>query len=119
MKARGPIHEGKDQLVRGATIRSSALAGMTLMLAAKGLGYDSCPMVCVEPVEVAKLIRLPADHVLSFMVAVGKQSWSAWPPGGRLPESEVFIHQRFGGSGTGCRPFSRGSCFPRSPRPGG
>lgn len=91
-----PFYEGKDQLIRDEAIRSSALAGMTLMLAAKGLGYDSCPMVGFDPAEVARLIQLPETHVLSFMVAVGKQTKPAWPRGERLPDSEVVIHDRFG-----------------------
>ena len=91
-----PFYEGKDQLIRDEGMRSTALAGMTLMLAAKDLGYDSCPMVGFDPVEVAKLIRLPEDHALSFMIAVGKPTKAAWPRGERLPDSEVVIEDRFG-----------------------
>jgi nitroreductase len=91
-----PFYDGKPELIRDEAIRSTALAGMTLMLAAKGMGYDSCPMVGFDPVEVSKLIQLPDDHVLSFMIAVGKQTQPAWPRGERLPDSEVVIHDRFG-----------------------
>jgi nitroreductase len=90
-----PFYEGKDQLIRDEGIRSSALAGMTLMLAARGLGYESCPMVGFDAEAVAKLINLPADHALSFMIAVGKQSQGAWPRGERLPDAEVVIENRF------------------------
>lgn len=90
-----PFYEGREQLTRDEGIRSSALAGMTLMLAAKDLGYDSCPMVGFDPEAVAKLIRLPDHHIISFMVAVGKQSKSAWPRGERLPDSEVVVHDRY------------------------
>jgi len=37
------------------------------------------------------------DHVLSFTVAVGKQTKPAWPRGECLPDSEVVIEDRFGG----------------------
>ncbi len=90
-----PFYEGKPRLARDEAIRSSALAGMTLMLAARGLGYDSCPMVGFDPEAVAKLIHLPEDHVISFMIAVGKQTKTAWPRGERLPDSEVVITDRF------------------------
>jgi nitroreductase len=90
-----PFYEGKDQLIRDEGMRSSALAGMTLMLAARGLGYDSCPMVGFDPVQVSELINLP-DHVaISFMIAVGKQTKPAWDRGERLPDSEVVIQNRF------------------------
>jgi nitroreductase len=90
-----PFYEGKDQLIRDEAMRSSALAGMTLMLAARGMGYDSCPMVGFDPVKVAELINLP-DHVaISFMIAVGKQTKPAWDRGARLPDSEVVIQNTY------------------------
>ena len=90
-----PFYEGKDQLIRDEGIRSSALAGMTLMLAARGMGYDSCPMIGFDAEAVAKIINLPSDHVLSFMIPVGKQSKPAWDRGPRLPDDQVVIYEKF------------------------
>ncbi len=90
-----PFYEGKPQLIRDEAMRSTGLAGMTLMLAARGLGYDSCPTVGFDAEAVARLIRLPADHVISFMVAIGKPTTPPWPRGDRLPDSEVVITDRF------------------------
>jgi nitroreductase len=90
-----PFYEGKPQLIRDEAMRSTGLAGMTLMLAARGLGYESCPMVGFDSDAVAKLIHLPAQHVISFMVAIGKPTKPAWPRGDRLPDSEVVITDRF------------------------
>lgn len=90
-----PFYEGKPQLIRDEAMRSTGFAGMTLMLAARELGYDSCPMVGFDPVAVAKLVNLPADHAISYMLAIGKQTKPAWPRGERLPDSEVVIHDRF------------------------
>lgn len=90
-----PFYEGKPLLIRDEAMRSTGLAGMTLMLAAKGLGYDSCPMVGFDAEAVAKLIRLPADHVISFMVAIGIPTQPAWPRGERLPDSEVVVVDRY------------------------
>jgi len=90
-----PFYEGKPQLIRDEGIRSSALAGMTLMLAAEGMGYASCPMVGFDAEKVAELINLPEDHALSFMIAVGKKTQGAWDRGSRLPDESVVIEDRF------------------------
>lgn len=90
-----PFYDGKPQLIRDEAMRSTGFAGMTIMLAARGLGYDSCPMVGFDAEAVAKLIRLPADHALSFMLAIGKQAKPVWPRGARLADSEVVIQDRF------------------------
>lgn len=90
-----PFYEGKPQLIRDEAMRSTAFAGMTLMLAARELGYDSCPMIGFDPLAVAKLVNLPNDHAISFLLAIGKQSKPAWPRGERLPDSEVVVHNCF------------------------
>jgi nitroreductase len=85
-----PFYEGKPQLIRDEAMRSTALGGMTLMLAAKDLGYDSCPMVGFDPEVVSKLINLPDDHAISFMIAVGKTAKPAWPRGERIADAVVM-----------------------------
>ena len=91
-----PFYDGNEQLIRDEAIRSSALAGMTLMLAARELGYDSCPMIGFDGEKVAELVNLPEDHIISFMIPVGKASKPAWDRGERLPDSKVVIHDKFG-----------------------
>jgi nitroreductase len=91
----GPFYEGKEQLQRDEAMRSCGIAGQTIMLAAKALGYDSCPMIGFDPVKVAELIGLPDDHVISFMIAVGRGTKPAWPKPGQLPLEEVVVHDRF------------------------
>ncbi|HRH96270.1 MAG TPA: nitroreductase family protein [Prosthecobacter sp.] len=93
-----PFYEGKPKIIRDEAMRSTGFAGMTLMLAARELGYDSCPMVGFDAEAVAKLIRLPDDHALSFMLAIGRQAKPVWPRGDRLPDSEVVIEDRFSAS---------------------
>ncbi|MEJ6603254.1 MAG: nitroreductase family protein [Verrucomicrobiia bacterium] len=90
-----PFYEGKDQLIRDEAIRSTGLAGMTLMLAAHDMGYDSCPMIGFDAAAVAKIINLPESHILSFMIPVGKQTQPAWDRGPRLPDETVVIHEAF------------------------
>lgn len=89
------FYEGKEQLQRDEAIRSCGLAGQTIMLAAKAMGYDSCPMIGFDPEPVARLINLPEDHVIGFMIAVGKATQPARPKGGQLSLEEVIVRDRF------------------------
>ncbi len=90
-----PFYEGKDTLIRDEAMRSSALAGMTLMLAAKDMGYDSCPMIGFDGEKVAELINLPQHYALSFMIPVGKQAQPAWERGDRLADERVVAYDKF------------------------
>jgi len=56
-----------------------------MMLAAQGMGYQSCPMIGFDIEAVAKLINLPDDHVMGPMVAIGKGTKDAWLKPGQLP----------------------------------
>lgn len=91
----GPYYEGREQVQRDECMRSCGLAGMTIMLAAKAMGYDSCPMDGFDFGAVGKIINLPEDHVISFMIAVGKGTQPAWPKPGQLPYEEVVIQNTF------------------------
>jgi nitroreductase len=91
----GQYYEGREQVQRDECMRSCGLAGMTLMLAAKAMGYDSCPMDGFDFDAVAKIIGLPGDHVISFMIAIGKGTQPAWPKPGQLGYDEVVIENRF------------------------
>ena len=91
----GPFHEGREQLQRDEANRSMGMAMQTLMLAAKAMGYDSCPMIGFDFEPVAKLINLPEDHVLGPMVAIGKSQKDPWPKPGQLPLGEVLVTDGF------------------------
>lgn len=88
-------YTGRDQVQRDECMRSCGLTGATLMLAAKAMGYDSCPMDGFDFDAVAKLINLPDDHVISYMVAIGKGTKGVWPKPGQLPYEEVVITNKF------------------------
>jgi len=88
-------YEGKKQVERDEAMRSCGIAAQTLMLAAKSMGYESCPMDGFDFDAVAELIRLPQDHVIAMMVAVGRGVKDPWPRGGQLPLGEVMITDRF------------------------
>ncbi len=91
----GQYYSGRDQVQRDECMRSCGLAGMTIMLAAKAMGYDTSPMDGFDFDAVAKIIKLPEDHVISFMIAVGKGTQPPWPKGGQLSYDEVVIRDHF------------------------
>ena len=91
----GLYEKAGPQVQRDEAMRSCGIAAQTLMLAAKSLGYDSCPMVGFDFEQVAELIRLPPDHVISMIIAIGKASQPARERGGQLPLDEVVVTDRF------------------------
>ena len=91
----GPFHEGREWLERDEAQRSIGMAAQTLMLAAKAMGYDSCPMIGFDIDKVAELIRLPEDHVMGPMVAIGKGTKDPWPKPGQLSLEEVVVENGF------------------------
>ena len=90
-----PFYEGNDTLIRDEAMRSAALAGMTLMLAAKDMGYDSCPMIGFDAAKVAELINLPENYAIGFMIPVGEQSQPGWERGDRLFDEKVVTYDRY------------------------
>ena len=91
----GPFHDGRDWLQRDEAQRSIGMAMQTMMLAAKGMGYDSCPMIGFDIEKIAELVNLPEDHVMGPMVAVGKGTKDPWPKPGQLPLSEIVFDNSF------------------------
>ncbi len=88
-------YEGQDQFQRDEAIRSCGMAAQTIMLAAKAMDYDSCPMIGFDPKQVAKLINLPDDHIIAMMITIGKALKPAAPRGGQLPLNEVVFNDHF------------------------
>ena len=92
------IHQyyaGREQVQRDEAMRSCGIAAMTLMLAAKEMGYDSCPMDGFDFAAVGKQINLPPDHAIAMFVAIGKGIQQPFPRGGQLSLSEVAVEDRF------------------------
>jgi len=84
-------YRDKDQVQRDEAMRSCGIAAQTLMLTAKALGYDSCPMDGFDFEKVAQLIKLPDDHVIAMFVAIGKGIKEPWERPGQLNLDEVVI----------------------------
>jgi nitroreductase len=91
----GQYYDGKVQVQRDEAMRSCGMAAMTLMLAAREMGYDSCPMDGFDFDTVGRLINLPQDHVISMFVAIGKGILEPWPRGGQLAMEEAVINNQF------------------------
>ena len=67
-------YDGNPQNLRDEAVRSCGMAAQTIMLAAKQMGLDSCPMVGFEYDELANVINLPENHMIVMMVVVGKRT---------------------------------------------
>jgi nitroreductase len=88
-------YRGREQVQRDEAMRSGGIIAQTMMLAAKGMGYDTCPIDGFDFDAVAKLINLPEDHLIVMMVVVGKAAEPARPRGGQLPIEQVLIQNSF------------------------
>jgi nitroreductase len=91
----GKFYDGDEALQRDEAMRSVGIAAQTIMLAAKGMGYDSCPMIGYDADAVAKLINLPAHHVVGMMVVIGKGTQPAGARGGSVPMEAVVVQDKF------------------------
>jgi nitroreductase len=76
-------------------MRSCGFAGQTIMLAAKQMGLDSCPMVGFDYDQMAEIINLPDDHLIVLMIVVGKALEPAKERGGQLSLDEVVFKNNF------------------------
>ncbi len=88
-------YRGNPQAQRDEGLRSCGIAAMGIMLLAKEMGYDTCPMDGFDFDQVAKLINLPPDHAIALMITIGKKTREPWPRAGQLPLDEVLCTDRF------------------------
>ena len=95
IEAIDPYYRDLEHVQRDEAMRSCGIAAQTLMLTAKDMGYDSCPMDGFDFATVGKIINLPDDHVISMMVVVGKATKAAWERPTQLTMDEVVIRDHF------------------------
>jgi len=88
-------YSDSSQNRRDEAMRSCGFAAQTIMLAAKQMDLDSCPMVGFEYDEMAKIINLPDDHIIVMMIVVGKAASPAAERGGQLSLDEVVFENKF------------------------
>lgn len=87
--AQGMYHNN-PQLQRDEAIRSGSLAAMTLMLAAKGQGLVSAPMIGFDQAAVAAAFELNDSEIPVMLITVGYPGSANWPQKPRKAVSEVL-----------------------------
>lgn len=89
-KDRGDVFQKEE------AIRNASLSAMALMLIAKEKGWDSCPMIGFDPVQVATDLHIPDTYVPVMMVAIGKEDTASQRPRGyRKPVAEFVSYHSF------------------------
>ncbi len=89
------FYQDKELMQRDEAMRSAGIAAQTFMLAAKAMGYDTCPMDGFDFEQVANLIHLPDDHLIAMFIAVGKPAQSAFPKPGTLHLKDIMVYNHF------------------------
>jgi len=89
------FYRGREDVQRDEAFRSCGMAAQTIMLAAKALGYDSCPMIGFDAAAVGELIKLPKNHVIGMMITLGTAAKPANGRGGQLPLEQVLFENAF------------------------
>ena len=95
VNAIGNFYKDRDWIQRDEAMRSCGLIAQTLMLSAKSLGLDSCPMIGFDQEAVAELIKLPEDYAVGMMIVVGKATSPAREKGGFLSKEEIIFENGF------------------------
>lgn len=88
-------YRGREWVQRDEAMRSCGIAAQTIMLAAKSLGYDSCPMDGFDYDEVGRIVNLPEDHAVAMFVAIGKKTKDAWARSGDIDRDEAVVVDKF------------------------
>ncbi len=84
------MYQGNPQLQRDEAIRSGSLAAMTLMLAAKGQGLVSTPMIGFDQSAVAQEFGLSDAEIPVMLVTVGYPGQTNWPQKPRKAVNDVL-----------------------------
>jgi putative NAD(P)H nitroreductase len=80
---------------RDEAIRGASLAAMNLMLAAKDLGYGTCPMIGFDPEGVRKEFNIPSHLIPVMMITIGPAKEETQPRKMRLSVNEVTTYNGF------------------------
>ncbi len=88
-------YDAKPEVQRDEAMRSCGILAQTLMLTAKSMGYDSCPMDGFDFNAVGQLIYLPTDHVVTMLLAIGKATAAPWSRSGQVSLNDAMIENRF------------------------
>lgn len=90
------FYQGKDQLERDEATRSISMAAQNMMLVAKDMGYDSCPMIGYDPGKVSEIVGLPEGYPPLMIVTIGKGIKPAQARMGFFKLEDVVSIDKFG-----------------------
>lgn len=83
-------HENDLNKQRDEAFRSASLAGMTLMLAAEGMGLSTGPMSGFDPVAVSEAFGLDEKDLPVMLITAGYAADENWPQKPRKPLEQVL-----------------------------
>lgn len=89
-------YAGDDGKLLDEANRSIGMAAMSVMLTAKALGYDSCPMGGFDPDAVSDVLGLDDQHPPLLLLAVGRRAADPFPRLGLLDLDETVSRDRLG-----------------------
>ncbi|SDZ63688.1 Nitroreductase [Evansella caseinilytica] len=87
-------YERGGTFARDAAFLNASLAAMNIMLAAKGLGYDTCPIGGFNGAEFVKAFHVPERYVPVMLITVGKAAKPAYPSS-RFSLEDVVVKNSF------------------------
>ncbi|MDD9265637.1 nitroreductase family protein [Paenibacillus sp. GCM10023248] len=82
------------QVARDQAISNASLAAMQLMIAAKAMGYDTCPMGGYDAAKFVEAFNVPARYVPVMLISVGLAATPA-RPSGRLSLDQITVSNTF------------------------
>ncbi|UKS23991.1 nitroreductase family protein [Paenibacillus sp. HWE-109] len=82
------------QVARDEAIRNGSLAAMQLMLAAKSLGYDTCPMGGYDAGKFVEAFNVPSRYVPVMLISLGLAATPA-RSAGRFSLDQVVVSNTF------------------------
>ncbi|QDH13053.1 nitroreductase family protein [Formicincola oecophyllae] len=94
-----PAYFAQPNMPHDEGIRSGALGAMALMLAAQAYGLQSLPMTGIDFAAVGQFVKLPPNHQVVMLVALGHQMAAPGPRLALLPYDEVVLEEAFPGAG--------------------
>jgi nitroreductase len=89
-------YDGKTQALRDEGCRSVGFVGQNIMLTARAMGYDSCPMIGFDPTKISAILGLDDDHPPLLMITVGKAAKPAQDRPGLMNFEEMVSLDSFG-----------------------
>lgn len=88
------FYADQSALQRDEAIRSTSLAAMTLMLAARDMGYATGPMIGFDPAAVAREIGMRENEIPVMLIVIGRQTGQIRPRGHRFDVSQLVTLDR-------------------------